>query len=88
MNSSYGKCIEKPHEFKYKYFEEGDELDKFWLKNYNKIIEDIKLHNSSVHAVKCLNPINNHFNNSLLGIQILSMSKRIMNEVMSLAYYI
>ena len=33
-----------------------------------------------------LKPTNNHFNNSLLGIQILSMSKRIMNEVMCLAY--
>ena len=56
------------------------------MKNYNKIIEDIAIENSDMHAVKVMNPIDKHFNFSLLGIQVLSMSKRIMNEVMCLAY--
>ncbi|WP_300712471.1 DNA polymerase, partial [uncultured Brachyspira sp.] len=86
MNSCYGKTIEKPVEKDYKYLREGDELDKFWQKNYNKIVEDIQLNNSNIHAVKTLKQIDKHFNFSLLGIQVLSMSKRIMNEVMCLAF--
>ena len=86
MNSCYGKTIQKPIEKDYKYINEGEDLDKFWVKNYNKIIEDISLSNSNIHAVKCLKPIDKHFNFSLLGIQVLSMSKRIMNEVMCLAF--
>ena len=86
MNSCYGKTIERPVEKDYKYFHEGDDLDKYWRKNYNKILEDIKLNKSTIHAVRTLKPIDKHFNFSLLGIQILSMAKRIMNEVMCLAY--
>ncbi len=88
MNSCYGKTIERPIEKDYKYFKEGVDLDRFWMKNYNKIIEDVKIegHDSIIHAVKTLRPIDKHFNFSLLGIQVLSMSKRIMNEVMCLAF--
>ncbi|KAK8881860.1 hypothetical protein M9Y10_044496 [Tritrichomonas musculus] len=86
MNSTYGKTIERPVEKDYKYLHSGEELEKFWTKNYNKIIEDVELFGCDIHAVKTLKQINNHFNFSLLGIQILSMSKRIMNEVMCLAF--
>ena len=67
-------------------------------KHYNEIVEDVKIdgtiHGFSepqkdrvvIHEIKRLRPTDTHFNNSLLGIQILSMSKRIMNEVMCLAY--
>ena len=86
MNSTYGKTIMRPVEKDYKYFREGDELNKFWNKNYFKIIDDIKIEGSDIHAVRTLKPIDKHFNFSLLGIQVLSMSKRIMNEVMCLAF--
>ena len=88
MNSCYGKTIERPIEKDFKYLKEGEELDRFWRKNYNKIVEDVKLNNSekSIHAVKTLSPIDKHFNFTLLGCQVLSMSKRIMNEVMCLAF--
>lgn len=86
MNSCYGKTIERPVEKDYKYIREGDELERFWKKNYNKIVDDVKIENSTCHAVKTLKPIDKHFNFSLLGIQVLSMSKRIMNEVMCLAF--
>ena len=86
MNSCYGKNLEHPVDKDYKYLHEGDELDKFWLKNYNKIVDDVKIANSDIHAVRTLKPIDKHFNFSLFGIQVLSMSKRIMNEVMCLAY--
>ena len=86
MNSCYGKTIERPVDKDYKYIHAGDELDKYWLKNYNKIIEDIEIDGSDIHAIKTIRPIDKHFNFSLLGIQVLSMSKRIMNEVMCLAF--
>ena len=58
---------------------------RYLEKHYEEIIEDIEI-GSGVHQIKRLRPTDTHFNNSLLGIQILSMSKRIMNEVMCLAY--
>ena len=76
----------RPVDKDYKYFREGDELNKFWSKNYLKITEDIKIEGSDLHAVRTIKPIDKHFNFSLLGIQDLSMSKRIMNEVMCLAF--
>ena len=86
MNSCYGKTIERPVEKDYKYIQEGDELTKFWTKNYYKIDDDIKIENSNIHAIRTFKPIDKHFNFSLFGIQVLSMSKRIMNEVMCLAF--
>ena len=86
MNSCYGKTIERPVDKDYKYFDNEEDLTKYWIKNYYKIIEDIQINNSNIHAVKTLKPIDKHFNFSLLGIQVLSMSKRIMNEVMCLAF--
>ena len=72
----------RPIEKDYKYFREGDELNKLWNKNYFKIAEE----GSDLHVVRTLKPIDKHFNFSLLGIQVFSMSKRIMNEVMCLAF--
>ena len=88
MNSCYGKTIERPIEKDYRYFREGEDLNRYWKKNYNKIVDDIKIEgkNGPIHAVRTLKPIDKHFNFSLLGIQVLSMSKRIMNEVMCLAF--
>lgn len=85
MNSCYGKTIERPIEKDFKYINDQDTLDNYWIKNYNKIVEDIELQNN-MHAVRILRPIDKHFNFSLLGIHVLSMSKRIMNEVMCLAF--
>ena len=94
MNSCYGKCIEKPvmkqavyvkdEEVKNK-METYNRYRRYLEKHYDEIVEDIEV-GSNVHQIKRLRPVDNHFNNSLLGIQILSMSKRIMNEVMCLAY--
>ena len=86
MNSCYGKTIERPVEKDYKYLKEGYELNNFWIKNNDKIVDDIEIENSNIHAVRTFKPIDKHFNFSLLGIQVLSMSKRIINEVMCLAF--
>ena len=46
----------------------------------------MKLNYSNIHDVKVVHQIDRHFNFSQLGIQVLSISKRIMNEVMNLVY--
>lgn len=86
MNSCYGKTIEKPVDKDWKYFDNEEDLNKYMFKNYYKIIEEVQLGDSEIHAVRVKKPIDKHFNFSLLGIQVLSMSKRIMNEVMCLAF--
>ena len=86
MNSSYGKSIEKAHDTKTVYISGREKMEKYRQKNYNKIIETIQIKDSEIFALKVLKQIDKHFNNSLYGIQVLSMSKRIMNEVMCLAF--
>jgi hypothetical protein len=48
----------------------------------------VTIQDSSIHSIKEVKPIDKYFNFTLLGVQILSMSKRIMNEVMCLAFSI
>ena len=86
MNSCYGKTIEKPITKDWKYVETGAKSDSFATKNYFRVIERVLIEDSKIEAFKLKRPIDNHFNLSLLGVQVLSMSKRIMNEVMCLAY--
>ena len=100
MNSSYGKTIQKPIDSDLKFLSKHlrtykseklkgqprvSELEAYWIKNYNKIIEEISI-NDDVSVVKVRKQIDDHFNFSLLGIQVLNMSKRIMNEVMCLGF--
>ena len=96
MNSSYGKTIEKPIKEEIKFLskwkrtykdgtERPSELESYWIKNYDKIIEEIDI-NEDESIVKVRKQIDDHFNFSLFGVQVLSMSKRIMNEVMCLGY--
>ncbi|KAH0793720.1 putative DNA polymerase [Histomonas meleagridis] len=86
MNSCYGKTIEKPINKEWKYLKKGDRADNYAAKNYFRIIERIKIEDSDIESFNIKRPIDKHFNLSLLGVQVLSMSKRIMNEVMCLAY--
>ena len=85
MNSCYGKTIQKPIKSEHKYIKQND-LDNYVIKHYSEIKEIIKLDDSELNSVKVVKPIDKYFNFSLLGIHVLSMSKRIMNEVMCLAY--
>lgn len=84
MNASYGKLIMKPitEKFTFKY---GDEkINKYLSYNYNTIKEYVKI-TDGMGIFKEIKPINNHFSSPHCGVPILSMSKRIMNEVMCLA---
>lgn len=88
MNSSYGKCLQKAHPDKVE-FKNQDNIDKFVDKNYNYINEYYEIYNEESdykkYVVKMKQGINEHFNNAHAGVEVLAMSKRIMNEVMCLA---
>ena len=98
MNSAYGKMIQKPitttTEFKRKLtkvfnkklndYVDDYPLDKYLIKNSSKIISYIQV-NKNLYAIKVGQQIDTFYTNTLLGVQILSMSKRIMNEVMCTA---
>ena len=95
MNSAYGKMIQKPitttTEFKRHH-------TKIWNKKVNDYVDDYPLAkyliknsanvicytqvNKNLSAIKVGQQIDTFYTNTLLGVQILSMSKRIMNEVM------
>ena len=83
MNAAYGKTLLKPFESDSKIVSEK-EREGFIARHYNQIQEMNELHNGS-HQIKVLNVIDKHFNNAICGVEVLAMSKRIMNEVMCLA---
>lgn len=85
MNSGYGKSIMKPVESETKIFNDEEKFKVYLSNNYTWIQEFSKLDNSNKVRVKVLKPINEHFNIAHIGVSILSMSKRIMNEVMNIA---
>ena len=84
LNSIYGRTILKPIETKI-VFKNLDDSFKYIDKNYNTIESFEHCYDSDLVKFKKYKPINNHFNFCMLGINVLSMSKRIMNEVMCLA---
>ena len=67
-----------------KFIKDKDAM-RFLRKNYNSIVEIESLYNSDTTIFKCLKPIVKHYNFCPLGVNILSMSKRIMNEVFTTA---
>jgi hypothetical protein len=81
MNSAYGKTLLKPFDTESKYIKK---LDDHVKKYYKHIKEIIPLHNGT-YKVEQYKSICEHFNNCYAGVEVLSMSKRIMNEVMCLA---
>jgi len=84
MNSSYGKSYMKPIDSDNVYVP-FDNMDLYTDRNYNSIKEAVLLANGSSYKVSLSKQIDKHFNNVHVGVEILSMSKRIMNEVMCLA---
>ena len=98
MNSAYGKMIQKPittsTEFKRYHtkifnkklndYVDDYPLNKYLIKNSSKIVSYTQV-NKNLYAIKVGQQIDTFYTNTLLGVQILSMSKRIMNEVMCTA---
>ena len=83
MNSGYGKSNMKPVETESRFFDDDDKFQVYLSKNYNWITSFVKFGTKvKVNTVKTLI---DHYNIAQVGVCILSMSKRIMNEVMCLA---
>tara|TARA_Y100001968_G_scaffold81089_1_gene72211 strand:- start:303 stop:3992 length:3690 start_codon:yes stop_codon:yes gene_type:complete len=83
MNSGYGFTLMKPveHDLQLK---SRDEADTYIARNYN-VIHSITEIGSNKTLVKTHKSILDHFVPLHCGIEVLSWSKRIMNEVMCLA---
>ena len=89
LNSIYGKTILKPINTKIKFIQ-TDKLTDYIRKRYNSIESTETIYTDKdvgckFTEMKETKAINKHFNFTPLGVNILSMSKRIMNEVMCLA---
>lgn len=65
------KCTWSPYEY-------------FLDNNKNKILEEHRV-NDNLYRIETIEQIEDHYSLNLIGVQILSMSKRIMNEVICLA---
>jgi len=83
MNSGYGKSIMKPVETEVQFFDDEKEFEVYLSRNYNWIRDYIRFGNK----IRCnkIKTLDEHYNRCHIGTCILSMSKRIMNEVMCLA---
>ena len=84
MNSGYGKSIQKPIKTDTKYIKK-EKLDHYIYDHYHNIEEVSFIQDSDTAIVKINKQLINQFNNCVFGVSVLSMSKRIMNEVMCLA---
>ena len=84
MNSGYGKSIQKPIKTDNKFIS-TDKFNHFVDEHYHNIEYIKKVDDSDKYIVNVRKSLDKQFNNCLFGVTVLSMSKRIMNEVMCLA---
>jgi hypothetical protein len=84
MNSSYGKSYMKPIDSDIQYVK-TDDFVKFVNRQFNYIKQATLLANGKKYKIVMMKPVNKHYNNAHIGVEILSITKRIMNEVMCLA---
>lgn len=82
MNSAYGKLGQKPINEKID-FRYGIDGEAYIHNHYNSIRDYQK--NGEAYIFRTHKAINSHYNMAHLNSEVLSMSKRIMNEVMCLA---
>jgi hypothetical protein len=84
MNAFYGKLIQKPIDNKVNFIYGKKKSDNFLKYNFNNITSFVKI-SDGMTIFNQKKSIVDHFNSVHLGVEVLSMSKRIMNEVMCLA---
>ena len=84
MNSSYGKSFMKPIDCEKVYIGKKDLLNQIKY-HYNNIKEMTMMYDDRTYKCEMIKSIDTHFNSVHIGVEILSMSKRIMYEVMTLA---
>lgn len=87
MNSGYGKSIMKPIESESRIFDNEEAFNVYLSRNYNWITSWCKFGSEGniKTEVKTVKTLVSHYNIAQVGTMILSWSKRIMNEVMTLA---
>ena len=92
MNSAYGKTIQKPIDTETMFmYDTAEKRKAHYLRNYNSIKATYLLsetpdkNNKLVERFEQRCAIDKKFYYSLIGVLVLDMSKRIMNEVMVLA---
>jgi hypothetical protein len=83
LNSAYGKCALKEIDDEVEYVSAKD-FTKYVSRHYNWVKEAVLTADGRSYRVKKVKAVSDHFNRVHLAIQVLSMSKRIMNEVMCL----
>jgi hypothetical protein len=84
MNASYGKTIQKPIKSVQKFTNSAKQHTNFLMHNFN-YIKDYSAVAKDKYVYNVQKSIEIHFSRPQIGVEILSMSKRIMNEVMCLA---
>ena len=84
LNSAYGYTILKPVDTEVVIKEVGIELDNHVTRYQDFMNSYSHTPDAKFARVEMRKPINDHFNYGVCGIQVLSMSKRIMLEVTSL----
>ena len=84
MNASYGKSIMKSVDEEIRFFDREDEFNVYLSRNYNWAKSYVKFGTGKTKLTS-VKPLIDHYNIAQVGVCILSMSKRIMNEVMCLA---
>ena len=91
MNSAYGKTIQKPIDTENKFIKTEKKFKKhlyfnsMTIKSFQEVYNLDQTFKQKKFIVKHIKTINDHFSLPQVGVQVLSMSKRIMNEVMCLS---
>lgn len=86
MNSAYGKTILKPVQDEVRIMKkDSEQYNTFIIRQYNWLKQITPIFGSNMVKVKTIKAVNKHFNIPQVGASVLSMSKRIMNEVMCTA---
>ena len=80
LNAAYGKSILKPIDDEIILINKKDK-EKHLAYHFDNVKEYFEIENTNKICFKEYKTINNHFNNVSCGVEVLSMSKRIMNEV-------
>ena len=84
LNSSYGKTIECMHDTETRIVDQED-YHRFILKNYDTITDDGIKETGNKYVITQRKEVCDQYAHTYIGALVLSVSKRIMNQVMCLA---
>lgn len=83
LNSSYGKTITKKSNTETIFKKVGAQTNNYIVSNFHTIKESQQINERQIQITKL--KVDEDYNLGIIGLMILSMSKRVMNEVMSIA---